>query len=63
MTMKFGDVGDAVYGLSWYDFSINMQKDSIFFIGAAQNEVHLRGYAGTNCSRDVFKKVLILVFA
>lgn len=40
-----------------------MQMDSMFMIGAAQNEVLLNGYAGTSCTRDVFKSVINTTFS
>lgn len=57
LTERFNDVGDAFYRLSWYQFPVNMQKDLIFVIAAAQKKVFLRGYAGTFCTREVYKKV------
>lgn len=58
LTVRFNDVSLAIYRLSWYEFPLKIQKDLVLFIGAAQNGVFLRGYAGTTCTRDVFKKVL-----
>lgn len=60
---RFEDLTDAIHRLNWYNFPISMQKDAMLMIGAAQNEVLLNGYAGTCCTRNVFKKVINTTFS
>lgn len=60
---KFADLSHAIYHINWYNFPLDMQMDSMFMIGAAQNEVLLNGYAGTSCTRDVFKRVINTTFS
>lgn len=59
LTLRFEDVGDAFYQFSWYYLPLNSQRDLIFVIAAAQKKVYLRGYAGTSCTREIFKRVCI----
>lgn len=59
VTTRFEDESNAVYQLDWYLMPLDMQKNLPMFITSAQKSVYLRGFAGAQCTREVFKQVLI----
>lgn len=59
LTHRFEDVGTAFWELDWYKLPLHLQKDFPFVIAGAQKKVFLRGFAGTVCTREVYKQVRI----
>lgn len=59
MTLRFESFGNSMYQLDWYMLPLDIQKDLPAVIAMAQKNVFIRGFAGTHCSREIFKEVII----
>lgn len=52
------DIGDAVYQLNWYVLPLHLQKKLSTIIEITQKNIYIRGFAGFNCTCNIFSQVI-----
>lgn len=57
-TDRVSSVGNTVYGLSWFDQPVQMQKYVILMVARSQERVQFSGLGLISCSMEAFGKVL-----
>lgn len=59
VTQRFGDVGDAIYQLTWYELPLDMQKNIPTMIAIAHKGVYVRGNADIRTTCQILRKVCV----
>lgn len=57
VTYRFGNVGDSIYQLKWYNYSLELQQCLPMMISISRKPVYLKGFASIQCTCEMFKKV------
>lgn len=57
VTAAFGEIDEPVYAQAWHLWPLDLQKDIIPVLIAAQRPVTFKGFFALDCSRDTFKRV------
>lgn len=58
VTEKFMRIGNSMYELNWHLYPIELRKHIPLTMAIAQTPIYLRGFGRTECTRDVFKKII-----
>lgn len=60
LTKHFEMLEDAVCQCNWHLFSLKMQRIFVVVLTSAQQPVAIEGFGNALCTRDAFKKVIVI---
>lgn len=60
VTHQFNLYNHALNDCDWYTFPIKVRRIYLIVLVGVQDPVIIHGYAGTVCTRDAFKKVILV---
>lgn len=62
VTFEFDGIWESVYDVSWYEFPVETAKHFPFILEIAEKAVNMKVFGNIVCTRDLFKKVCIIIF-
>lgn len=60
VTKQFDEFDEKLFQCDWYSFPIEIQRLYLNFNLISQHSTHIQGYGGVFCTRDNFKKVILI---